>query len=211
MFCSMPAELSARTPAHSATPYATRLSKLAARSDWLMAALRAVRSLGLESWCIGAGAVRALVWNHLHGFSVEQHVSDVDVVFFDSADCSPAYENRLQCVLKQAIPELDWEVVNQAAVHHRLRPGSNRTVPALRSLAEGVASWLEYATCVGVFLENDDTLHVIAPHGLDDLFNMVVRWNPTRAPAAAYRKRVEQKRFTERWPRVEVVVVEDAF
>ena len=37
-------------------------------SDELMAALRVVRSLGLRSWCIGAGAIRSLIWDTLHKF-----------------------------------------------------------------------------------------------------------------------------------------------
>lgn len=35
----------------------------------LMTALRSVRALGLGSWCIGAGAIRNLVWDTLHGFA----------------------------------------------------------------------------------------------------------------------------------------------
>jgi hypothetical protein len=45
---------------------------------------------------------------------------------------------------------------------------------------------------------------VIAPHGLEDLFNCVVRRNPTRVSLETYRRRVEQKRYAARWPRVTV-------
>jgi len=68
-----------------ATPYAEQLAELVGSCAWLMQALRAVRTLGLDSWCIGAGAVRSLVWNHLHGFDVSPSGADVDVVFFDSS------------------------------------------------------------------------------------------------------------------------------
>eukprot|EP01034_Spumella_vulgaris_P027324 gene27324-34024_t len=47
-----------------------RLVLLVRSSAGLMAALRAVRELGLDSWCIGAGAVRSLVWDTLHGYTV---------------------------------------------------------------------------------------------------------------------------------------------
>ena len=33
------------------------LAGIARKSQWLMQAMRAVRDLGLASWCIGAGAV----------------------------------------------------------------------------------------------------------------------------------------------------------
>ena len=48
-------------------------------------------------------------------------------------------------------------------------------------------------------------LHVIAPHGLDDLFAMVVRRNPARVSVQTYRERVASKRYAQRWPRVTIV------
>ena len=42
---------------------AERLRHLARSCAWFMAALTAVRDLELSSWCIGAGAVRNLVWD----------------------------------------------------------------------------------------------------------------------------------------------------
>ena len=79
-------------------------------------------------------------------------------------------------------------------------------MPPLTSLSDAIASWLEYATAVGLTLLDDGTVAVWAPYGLDDLFSMVVRRNPTRVSIDTYRKRVEQKRYLERWPRATVIV-----
>jgi hypothetical protein len=51
-----------------------------------MDALVAVRGLGLASWCIGAGAVRNLVWDALHDKVTPSELADIDVAYFD-ADC----------------------------------------------------------------------------------------------------------------------------
>jgi hypothetical protein len=51
----------------------------------------------------------------------------------------------------------------------------------------------------------DGSIDVIAPHGLDDLFAVVVRRNPTRVSVDTYRQRVALKRYAERWPKVTVV------
>ncbi len=190
--------------------YTERLAELVADSGWLMQALRAVQALGLQSWCIGAGAIRGLVWDYLHGFTVRSEVPDVDVVFFDAENCSPQYEHQLKDLLAQALPHLEWEVVNQAAVHHWFQAHFSQSVPPLTSLEEGIASWPEYATCVGVFLDSNEAVRVIAPHGLGDLFNMVVRRNPARVTVDVYRERVAQKRFSERWSRVKVLPSENA-
>lgn len=169
-------------------------------SSNLMAALRAVRSLGLNSWCIGAGAVRSLVWDTLHGFENPSELEDVDVVHFDDEAPGQEQDAYLESCLCSLMPTLQWEVTNQATVHQWLACHLGQVVLPLGSLEEGVATWPEFATCVGVYLNDDESIGVVAPHGLDDLFALRVRHNPLRASFAVYRQRVESKRFGERWP-----------
>jgi uncharacterized protein len=38
-----------------------------------------------------------------------------------------------------------------------------------------------------------------------DLFSVTVRRNPTRVSLETYRQRVEQKRYSQRWPLVKVL------
>jgi streptomycin 3"-adenylyltransferase len=180
-----------------------RLTAMVAASDPLMAALRAVRSLQLRSWCIGAGAIRSLVWDTLHGFDHRSALNDMDVVYFD-ANAGPEHDAHLEKQLRLAMPNLCWEVTNQAGVHRWFADALGQVVAPLASLEEGVGTWPEFATCVGVYLNADGTLGVIAPHGLDDLFGLRVRHNPQRASAATYRERVQAKRFAERWPRLSI-------
>ncbi|WP_154356520.1 nucleotidyltransferase family protein [Duganella aquatilis] len=54
-------------------------------------------------------------------------------------------------------------------------------------------------------LNRDDSIAVIAPHGLDDLFNCIVRRNPARVSIDTYRQRTAQKNYAARWPRVTVI------
>lgn len=180
-----------------------RLVKLVRSSDGLMAALRAARELGLASWCIGAGAVRSVVWDALHGYAEPTSLEDVDVVYFEQPG-QPGRDAALERALGLAMPAVSWEVTNQATVHEWFRDALQLQVEPLLSLEAGVATWPEYATCVGVTLNADDSLSVIAPHGLYDLFALRLRHNPARADAAAYRQRLAAKRFTERWPLLSV-------
>lgn len=78
-------------------------------------------------------------------------------------------------------------------------------MPPLKSLEAAVASWPEYATAVGLTLLPDDTIRVIAPYGLNDLFAMVVRRNPEQVSVAPYRQRLEETQYRNRWPRVTIV------
>lgn len=181
--------------------YERQLCELVAASDTVMAALRAVRGLGLASWCLGAGTLRSLVWDHLHGFPHSQAGADVDVAYFD-AHAAPGEEEQLQQRLHSAQPQLHWEIVNQAHVHTWYPAVFGQAVAPLESLADGLATWPEYATCVGISLDAHGALHVIAPHGLADLFEMRVRHNPRRVPLDAFMQRVQSKHFLEKWPRL---------
>lgn len=183
-----------------------RLIALVRESSWFMAALSAVRSLNLPSWCIGAGVVRNLVWDALHAKSVPSALTDVDVAYFDADHLAPERDAALQAQLLARLPSVPWEVTNQAAVHHWFESYFGHPVPPLQSLEDAVASWPEYATSVGVVLGEDNSITVIAPHGLEDLFACVVQRNPVRVSVATYQQRVAQKRYAERWPRVKIVL-----
>ena len=182
-----------------------RLVALARATPWFMRALSHVRALGLPAWCVGAGAVRNLVWDALHGHAAPSALADVDVAHFDAHDLSPGHDERLLAQLRAAAPDVPWEVTNQAGVHLWFEQHFGHAVAPLHSLDEAVASWPEFATCVGLRMADDDRLHVIAPHGLADLFGMVVRRNPLRVSVETYRERVSSKRYAQRWPRVSVI------
>ena len=190
------------------TAQAQALASLVRQEPTFMAWLRAVRSLGLQHWCIGAGAVRNLVWDHLHGHAQPSPLADVDVAFFDPTPPTPDHDAQLQTHLQALMPGCPWEVTNQALVHTWFEAFFGHAVPPLPSLEAAVASWPEYATAVGVWLDAADQVQVIAPLGLDDLWCQRVRRNPARVSLATYRERIQSKRYTERWP--QVVVVEAA-
>ncbi|WP_310332846.1 nucleotidyltransferase family protein [Roseateles asaccharophilus] len=167
-----------------------------------MAALRAGRELGLASWCIGAGALRNLVWDALHGHAQHSTLADVDLAYFCATDLAPARDAELQHRLSALCPGLPWEVTNQAGVHLWFEQHFGHAVAPLLSLEDAIASWPEPATAVGVWLDARDALHVIAPLGLNDLLGLRVRRNPARVSLETYRERCATKRYAERWPRV---------
>jgi hypothetical protein len=182
-----------------------RLVAIATASPWFMQALAHVRALRLHDACIGAGAVRNLVWDALHGHAEPSALSDVDVAHFDPTDLSPERDRALQSRLHALAPATPWEVTNQAGVHLWFEAHFGHAVEPLRSLEEAVASWPEFATAVALAPREDGSLRVIAPHGLGDLFDMVVRRNPVRVSLRTYGERVASKRYAERWPRVRVI------
>ncbi|MFT7776193.1 nucleotidyltransferase family protein [Roseateles sp.] len=181
-----------------------RLAGLVRAAPGFMEALRAGRELGLAQWCIGAGALRNLVWDALHGHAHPSEPADVDFAYFCSLDLGAERDAALQRRLGERLPGLPWEVTNQAGVHLWFERCFGHAVAPLHSLHEAVATWPEPATAVGVWLDDTDALQIIAPYGLGDLLGMRIRRNPVRASLETYRQRCASKRYTERWPRVVV-------
>jgi hypothetical protein len=170
----------------------------------MMAPLRAVAALSLPDGWIGAGFVRNRVWDALSGFAFDSNPpADIDVVWFDPGRADAATDAALEAGLRQAMPDLDWSVKNQARMHLR-----NRHRP-YTSTADALAHWLETATGVAARL-TPDGVELMAPHGLDDLLGLVLRPSPDAAadPArlADLRRRAAEKGWPSRWPRLKLAL-----
>jgi hypothetical protein len=162
-----------------------------------MEQLRAARTLALPDWCIAAGFVRNRVWDHLHGISPPRPPADIDVLYYDPADLSKETEQTFESRLESLLPA-PWQVRNQARMH--LWKG----LPQHTSTSDSMIYWLETVTAVGVRLEADESLTVIAPLGTDDLLGL--RCRPTafgRKQRSEYDERIAAKRWRALWPKVQ--------
>ena len=182
-----------------------RLVSIIEATPWFMRALRVVRDMALPNWCIGAGALRNVVWDSLHGYAAFSLPRDIDLALFDTTDLSREHDREIELRLRRVEPAFPWEVTNQAGVHLWFEQVFGHTVEPLLSIEDAVASWPETATAVAVCLDEKDVIRVIAPLGLEDLFGMVVRRNPRRVGVETYRRRIASKRYPERWPMVRVI------
>ena len=78
-------------------------------------------------------------------------------------------------------------------------------VSPFSSISEAIATLPKTATCTAVRLLPDDTLQIVAPFGLDDLFNMVLRHNPARVTAEQFQQSLRDKQILQKWPQVRVI------
>jgi hypothetical protein len=184
-----------------------RLSRLVLSTGWMMRALETAREVAPPDWLIGAGAIRSLVWDHLHGEAAAVP-KDIDLVFFDTGSLNEEREIEVLSALAKQAPELPWDVKNQAAVHLWYPRVFGQTVPPLLSSADAVATWPETATAVAIRLlagDRGDRIEIVAPFGLGDLFGLVCRRNPRRGTVEEYGRRVRDKRIAQRWPLVTIL------
>ncbi|MEP7060528.1 MAG: nucleotidyltransferase family protein [Actinomycetota bacterium] len=180
-----------------------RLRSMVRREDWLMAVLETVREIGLPDWIVAAGAIRNAVWDHLHRFDSPTQVGDIDVLYLDES--GSLADDALAQELARLQPKYRWEPVNQAVIHVWLKRAFGIEMTPLRSTEEGLATFSETATAVGVRLEADDELTIFAPVGLDDLFALILRENAACPDKALFAKRLATKGFLERWPDLRTV------
>lgn len=178
--------------------YQQRLRGMLARRADLMQALHLAASLQLSSWAIAAGAIRAMVWDEMHGLLCPTPIPDWDLVYYDAA--LPLQSDRiLRRDLEVMNPLYHWDVVNQAHIHRWLSLENQQPVAAYSSLSEAIGAWPETATCIGVYLNHAQEIEIIAPHGLSDLFELTVRPNPACPSPSAFAERRTSKNWQLIW------------
>ena len=94
--------------------------------------------------------------------------------------------------------EAPWSAKNQARMHLK-----NNDAPYL-SVEDAMTYWVEVETAVGVFLSDEGSLELMAPLGLDSLFNQSITINNKRPKPNAFWQRVESKRWLKLWPLLQV-------
>jgi uncharacterized protein len=169
------------------------------RHTGIMRDLRLVQLLGLPDWYIAAGYIRSAVWDELHGFEPGNRHEDIDVIYYDPSDCTEAREKELEQLLKQQTGNPKWSVKNQARMHIR-----NGDTP-YKSSADAISLWPETATAIGVRLDEADELHIAAPYGLADLYDMVLRRSPRFNNREYYLQRMRNKQWQRHWPKLQVI------
>lgn len=176
-----------------------RLETILRQAPLRLRAFATVRSLDLPDWAIGAGFIRAAVWDALSDFTIASAVDDIDVLYFDATDRSTERESEIEKRLRELEPTLHWSARNQARMHIR-----NSDAP-YASTADALRFWLETPTCVAVRIDAQDHFEIMAPYGLEDLFAMTIRPTPRgRIRNGEYMARLADKKWHERWPNVTV-------
>lgn len=182
-----------------------KLVDILSQNDWFMNVLGAVRTCDPPDWLVGGGVIRNIVWDHLCDYLEPTPLKDVDVAFFDKENLTPQRDLEVQSQLRRIMPDAPWEAKNQAAVHLWYERVFGYPVEPLVSSTDAIATWPEPATCVAVRLLENDDFTVVAPYGLNDLFNMTLRRNPRRVTNEIFLERVRTKEPFKKWPQVKIV------
>ncbi|EFA25410.1 MULTISPECIES: nucleotidyltransferase family protein [Streptococcus] len=163
----------------------------------LMKILIIIRNLGLKDSWLAAGSIRNFIWNLLSDKSPFDRETDVDVIFFDP-DISYEETVSLEKKLREDFPQYQWELKNQVYMHQH----SPHTVPYTSS-RDAMSKYPERCTAVGLRLNEDSTLELFAPYGLEDILNFQVHPTPhfleNEDRMKLYQTRLSKKNWQEKW------------
>ncbi len=184
-----------------------RLADIVRAAPGLMRVLETARRLDLPDWLVFSGAVYQPVLNHLTGRAADYGIKDYDLAYFDEADTSYEAEDvvirRVAAAFGEPLRSM-VEVRNQARVHLWFEGKFGEPYAPLSSSAEAMTRFITPLNAVGVRLEADDRLRIVAPFGLEDLFALRLRPNPAQGSVARFAQVAASMR--ERWPELTVGV-----
>ncbi|MGX6978264.1 nucleotidyltransferase family protein [Vagococcus elongatus] len=165
----------------------------------ILTLLEIIETLDLPQVCLCAGTIRTHVWDTLSG-KTSNYAGDVDIAFFDPS----ATQNETAVIeefLKKNHPQFDWEVKNQAHMHL-----SNDASEPYGGVVDALGKFPETCTAVGIY-KTQDEFKLLAPHGIEDILNFVVRPTPyfLKSPQRMkkYYQRQEKKQWHKYWERIQ--------
>jgi uncharacterized protein len=170
--------------------------------------VRELDAIALPDAWIVSGCLVQSVWNALTGRPIDYGIADYDVFYFDP-DTSWTAEDAVIRAVDARLAELrvKIEARNQARVHLWYGAKHGVPYPPLRCSTEGIDRFLTKTTKVGI-RHAGDGCDVYAPHGFDDVADMIVRPNPgPNFSAANYAAKAA--RWKAFWPEVTVLTMDD--
>jgi len=170
----------------------------------IMDALNRARTMDLPQWRIVSGVIYNTVWNVLTGRPPGHGIGDIDLIYFDDGDVSWEAEDA---VIRQgrkvfAHLPLPIEIRNQARVHLWFPQKFGQPFGALVSADEALGRFAAKTHAVALRLNDDDTLDLSAPFGLDSIFSFHIQPNRVLDNEAGYRKKAERAKKV--WPELTI-------
>jgi hypothetical protein len=178
----------------------TRLEAIVRSDPDLMSVLELLRGAALPQWRLVAGCLYGTVWNVLTERPRRTGIQDYDIIYFDAGDLSWEAEDA---VIRRLTSDLPLQIRNQARVHLWYEQHFGAPYSPLSTADEAIARYPSTAGAVGVRLESDGRLDVVAPFGLDDMFAMVVRANPGCPHQPTFAAKAARAR--QIWPEITIL------
>jgi uncharacterized protein len=189
----------------SVTEQLDALRAALARNEVLTDVLARATEFDLPGWYLTAGCLFQTVWNVVTGRPPADGIKDYDLFYFDDRDLGWAAEDEVIRAGARVFGDLPAvvEIRNEARVHLWYEDRFGVPCAPHPSTEAAIDSFAATTCCLGVRRSVTGDWRVYAPHGLADVFNLVVRPNPVLAPREVYESKT--RRWRERWPELTVL------
>ncbi|EWM16619.1 nucleotidyltransferase family protein [Kutzneria sp. 744] len=175
------------------------------RNELLVEVLNRATEFDLPGWYLTGGCLFQTVWNVVTGRPPADGIKDYDLFYFDDSDLSREAENAVVEAGAQLFGDLPAvvEICNEARVHLWYQDSFAVSCEPHSSTEAAIDSFAATTCCLGVRRTGAGDWRIYAPHGLADVFNLVVRPNPVLAPRHVYETKT--RRWREKWPELAVL------
>jgi hypothetical protein len=172
------------------------------RNQVLAEVLSRAAILDLPGWYLVAGCLYQTVWNIVTAQPPEAGILDYDLAYLDGSDLSWQAEDAVIQAGHRLFGDLPApvQIRNQARVHLWYEQKFGVPCPPHESTEAAIDTFEATTACLGVRLLPGGRWRVYAPHGLSDVFNLIVRPNPVLAPSSVYQAKTA--RWRKQWPSV---------
>lgn len=160
-------------------------------------ALNFVYQLELSECYIAAGFIRNLIWDHLHHKTEYTLLNDIDVIYFDRNEDEPEAYLKYEAKLTSQMPQVNWQVRNQAKMHER-----NGDIPYF-NVIDAMSYWPEKETAIAIRQLKNKQFECVSPFSIDSLFNFNITYNPKRS-IKTFEDRLASKDWLTIWPNLKV-------
>lgn len=181
------------------------LRSVLSRNEILTDVMTRAATMELPGWYVTAGCLFQTVWNVVTDRPPTSGIKDYDIFYFDGTDLSWEAEDAAIKAGQEIFAGLpaEVEIRNEARVHLWYEQKFGVPCPPHESAEAAIDSFAATTCCLGVRLEADGGWRIYAPHGLSDVFNLVVRPNPILAPREVYETKAA--RWKDEWPELTVL------
>lgn len=175
------------------------------RNHILAEVLNRAAALDLPGWYLAAGCLCQTIWNVVSGQPPDAGILDYDLAYYDANDLSLEAEDAVIREAAGSFGDLPAavEIRNQARVHLWYEQKFGVPCEPHESTEAAIDTFEATTACLGVRLEPGGRWRIYAPHGLADVFNLVVRPNPVLAPRSVYEAKTG--RWRRQWPALTVL------
>ncbi|MCX5190983.1 nucleotidyltransferase family protein [Streptomyces sp. NBC_00268] len=181
------------------------LRSVLSQNEVLTDVMTRAATLELPGWYVTAGCLFQTVWNVVTDRPPTSGIKDYDIFYFDGTDLSWEAEDAVIKAGQEVFAGLpaEVEIRNEARVHLWYEHKFGVPCPPHESTEAAIDSFAATTCCLGVRLDPGGVWRVYAPHGLSDVFNLVVRPNPVLAPQKVYEAKTA--RWRDEWPELTVL------